>query len=181
MVAMKTFSRFTNIAARIIRALLILVMLSALSPQAAQAISTTEPTPACPTLENETELSTELADQCAIPEQEIMDENQVEQALLAQEGGAGSHPQGILEGRVVKGRLRLWGTNFNPRHNFIVKIRATGISWRRIGTVSPRQNGTFESTYTIPRSMMHARIFEVCLKEVQRGYLVCTHVKNTRR
>ena len=81
-----------------------------------------------------------------------------------------------LRARVTGRRvLSVWGTGFNRRHVYYVKVRAgTSGTWKKVGRIRPDYNGDLQGQYLIPAGMRRARLYRVCLKEINRNYQICT-------
>lgn len=77
-------------------------------------------------------------------------------------------------------RITLYAENLPVKHVFNLRFRPTSYygAWVKVATVRPSSKGTLVRTFTIPESMRNIPRFQVCLKEVYRGYLACTIAKN---
>ena len=159
----KRFSRFANIVARAFSALILASLIAASLPGATQAAHHFKLLSPYQPAESGMEAPSGVLSYC----KSYSPGNSIQ---------VGS--PGHLDGQVSNNRIKIWGWGLNPKHNFVVKLRAYGFSWRRIGTIKPSDSGNFEATYNVPTNMRKARTLEVCLKEVLRGYLICTNVKN---
>jgi hypothetical protein len=85
-----------------------------------------------------------------------------------------------LSATISGGRITLRGSNYRPNHVFFVKVGGRqGGNWTRVGTIRPNSNGTISSTVRLPNSLRNAPRVRVCLKEIYRGYTVCTTAKRT--
>lgn len=78
-------------------------------------------------------------------------------------------------------RVEIRGSRFPRQHAFNVKVRPYGYGWGgwvKIGAVRARSDGTVRGDWRLPETMRRYPRIQVCLKEVDRGYLVCAIAKN---
>jgi hypothetical protein len=67
------------------------------------------------------------------------------------------------------------GYGFPKAHAYLLKVRKAGVvgGWYKIRNVKPTSAGKISGTFTLPEALRCVSRVQVCLKEVNRGYIVC--------
>lgn len=78
---------------------------------------------------------------------------------------------------VYLNRVTVWGDYLPRWHDFAVRVRADRDSpWIKVGTFSPGRDGSFEKHFRLPPELRDARFYEVCLKDLDWDFSLCTRV-----
>ena len=67
------------------------------------------------------------------------------------------------------------GYGFPKTHAYLIKVRPAGSAdnWHKIKNIKPNSSGKISGSFTLPTDLRSVRRIQVCLKEVNHGYLVC--------
>lgn len=86
-------------------------------------------------------------------------------------------PQAALYASISFNRITVWGSGFPKEHRFNIRIKAyLGSKTKKVGNVLISEDGEFEAFPRIPKDFEKARTLEVCLKDNNDSYRLCTRV-----
>ena len=89
------------------------------------------------------------------------------------------YPYSELHARLFAKRyIRICGANFIKNTRWFVRARQNRqAGWKKIGAVRSDYAGSFYANLKLPKSMADAHTLEICLKEITKGYKVCTTIR----
>ena len=89
------------------------------------------------------------------------------------------YPQAVLYASASFNRITVWGTGVPKEHRFNIRIKAyLGSKTKKVGNVLINEDGEFEAFPRIPKEFEKARTLEVCLKDNNNSYRICTRVSH---
>jgi hypothetical protein len=67
------------------------------------------------------------------------------------------------------------GYGFPKTHAYLIKVRPAGSldNWYKIKNIKPNSSGKISGNFTLPTDLRSVSRLQVCLKEVNHGYIVC--------
>jgi hypothetical protein len=121
-----------------------------------------------------------------IPVQEILDANNLfspydlvewQPICIPRIAFERAFPEASFNARVFFNKLTIWGLNFPEYTQYNVKIRTRGAdNWTFLGFLFISNTDEFQAYYLLPPDLSNETYFQVCLKEQDEDYLVCTTV-----
>lgn len=87
------------------------------------------------------------------------------------------YPQAALYASASFNRINVWGSGFPVDHRFNIRVKAyLGSKTKKVGSVLIGEDGEFQVFPRVPKEFEQARTLEVCLKDNNESYRICTRV-----